>query len=538
MFLTCLQLFLLLGWQSLYAQEGTEIRTRIDTTAIRIGEQVRLELEVLTDSTDLVEFPEGQTFLPMEMVESFKTDTTVLSDRMKLLKAYSLTQFDSGTYALPSQMILVNGKPVYSDSLNIYVNNVAVDTTKQKLYEIKDFVPVERNYAFLWPYIIAGVLLLSLIAFLVWWFFYRKSLLTEEEQIAALPPYEKALIELKKLDESRYLIQSNYKGYYTDLTNIIRSYLEDDVHISALESTTDELIFKLEMLRDGGNLDLDRDSIEQFKKVLQTADLVKFAKQVPDNQVISRDRGVVEDLVKKTKAALPEPTEEEMMQDAAYLAELKKERKSKRVKRFALAAAGVVVVLFAASIAIFGFSNVRDTLFGNELKSMLRSEWVASEYGYPAIYAETPEVLRRVDTKVDQGEKEGVNTRQVFALGSPEEGFYLRMSSSTYNTKEAFDINKEVESTIALLEEAGATNMIVKDDKFTTPSGAESTKVFGVFQLEDSDYDKNMAYEILNFVEHGGYQQILLVYPENDRYAPEIVSRILGSLEFKIAGNV
>src|SRR5690606_40427839 len=95
-------------------------------------------------------------------------------------------------------------------------------------------------------------------------------------QTCALPiSYDRALAELKKLDESRYLIQSEYKEYYTELTNIVRYYLEEDVRISAMESTTDELITKMELLCDSGNLKLDSDTINQFKNVLKTADLVK-----------------------------------------------------------------------------------------------------------------------------------------------------------------------------------------------------------------------------------------------------------------------
>ena len=93
-----------------------------------------------------------------------------------------------------------------------------------------------------------------------------------------LPPYERAMLELKKLENSKYLIQDEYKQYYSELTDIVRSYLEEDVHVSALESTTDQLIDKLELLKDAGELQLDEDTILQFKRILQTADLGKICK--------------------------------------------------------------------------------------------------------------------------------------------------------------------------------------------------------------------------------------------------------------------
>jgi len=43
-----------------------------------------------------------------------------------------LTQFDAGKYLIPSIPVLVNGKPVFSDSIKVEVNEVKVDTLKQK----------------------------------------------------------------------------------------------------------------------------------------------------------------------------------------------------------------------------------------------------------------------------------------------------------------------------------------------------------------------------------------------------------------------
>ena len=72
--------------------------------------------------------------------------------------------------------------------------------------------------------------------------FGEKNHLSEEEEIALLPPYDRAKLALKKLDESQYLENENLKDYYSDLTLIIRKYLDEKVYDRALESTTDELI--------------------------------------------------------------------------------------------------------------------------------------------------------------------------------------------------------------------------------------------------------------------------------------------------------
>ncbi len=295
------------------AQGEPVIRSEADTAQIRIGEQIKFRITVETDTTSQVIFPEGQTFSPLETVEAFKTDTNKTRDRMILQKIYALTQFDSGIYVLPTQRIEIDGTGYFTDSLLIAVATVPVDTAAQKMYDIKPLMSVERNNSLFWILVLLGSAVLALISWLVYRWLSREKPLTEAEKEAILPPYERALLELKRLENSKYLIQDEYKKYYSELTDIVRGYLEEEVQISALESTTRQLIEKLELLKDAGELNLEDETITQFNKILQTADLVKFARSKPPTQVAEGDRLALEQLVTKTHEAIPEPDEEELM---------------------------------------------------------------------------------------------------------------------------------------------------------------------------------------------------------------------------------
>ena len=262
-------LFLLAGLQVAFAQSLPLVSSEVDTTAIRIGEQIRFTVRVEADTTAQVIFPDGQTFSPLETVEAFKTDTTRRDNRLELLKTYALTQFDSGAYLLPSQRIEIDGKGYFTDSLFVSVATVPVDTLEQNLYDIKPMVEVEGN-PWRWIRWLGWTLLVLLLAGgALYWFVFREKPLTEAEQEALLPPYDRALIELERLESTRYLIQDDFKGYYTELTTIVRAYLEEEVHVTALESTTEELITKLELLRDAGQLNLDAETLSRFRRILQ-----------------------------------------------------------------------------------------------------------------------------------------------------------------------------------------------------------------------------------------------------------------------------
>ena len=121
-----------------------QVSAEIDTTAIKIGEQIMYTISVKADTIDLVNFPEDQTFSPLEMVEALAIDTVTENNQMVLKRKYALTQFDSGAYTIPPQRIAINDQAFLTDSFNIKVADVVVDTTKQKMYDIKPLIKVEK----------------------------------------------------------------------------------------------------------------------------------------------------------------------------------------------------------------------------------------------------------------------------------------------------------------------------------------------------------------------------------------------------------
>lgn len=532
-----LSLFVLIfGAFQLSAQEGPTINTSVDTTFIKIGEQIKWTVTVNVDTTAQVIFPEGQTFSPLETVEAFATDTTRKKDRLTLQKIYALTQFDSGAYKLPSQRIDINGTGFMTDSMLINVANIPVDTLNQKMYDIKPIINVEKTNGDFWKYIFIGLLIILVLGALFYWFVLRKKPLTEEEKVALLPPYDRALIELKRLENSKYLIQDEYKQYYSELTTIVRSYLEEDAHVTALESTTDQLIEKLELLKDAGELKLDDDTIKQFQQILQTADLVKFAKKKPPTSVAEQDRKLVEQIVEKTHEALPEPTEEELLELAEYQEEL--ERKQQKKKIIVGIASVVAIILIGTTIAglKFGFGYIKDTVLGHPTKELLEGEWVRSTYGFPPIQLETPQVMARQEVKLPPDAKAAIADMQAFTYNSPIGLFNVGATSITLNQQNAEpDFDKTIEQILSNFEAQGAKNIITKQEEFSTISGVKGVKVFGSgeFSTPQSKDLLKGEYTVLLFGGKGFQQYVMLTWLEDDNYAQEIVDRILASVEVK-----
>jgi flagellar basal body-associated protein FliL len=530
-----LLLYILFFANPVIAQLQPVIQSKADTTNIKIGEQIKFTVTVEVDSTAQVFFPEGQTFSPLETVEAFKTDTTRKKDRITLQKIYALTQFDSGSYVLPAQRIEINGDGFFTDSLQVDVATVAVDTVNQKMYDIKPLISVQKSNSDFWKILLIVLLIIAIAGGLIYWFIIRKKPLTEDEKVALLPPYDRALLELKRLENSKYLIEDKYKVYYSELTAIVRSYLEEEVHISALESTTGELIDKLEMLQDAGELKLQDNTIKQFESILQTADLVKFARSKPPTKVAEQDRKAIEEIVIKTKEALPEPTEEDLLEQEEYQKIIALKNRKKKIISIISAAAIVILVSIGGLITYLGPSYVWDTITGHPTKSLLEGEWVSSSYGYPPIIVETPEVLVRQEVKLPPEAKANIKELQAFMYRTEKGLFTIGTTSTMLNKPEEPDFNQVVEQILKNFEDQGAKNIITKQEEFVTLSGVKGIKVFGRgnFPLPNSKDLVSGQYTIILFGGNGFQQQLILSWLDEDVYAEEIVNRIIGSLEVK-----
>lgn len=517
---------------------NAQVSSSIDSTKIKIGAQITYKISVNSDSKSLVVFPEGQSFSPLEMIESYAIDTIKNKDKFNLIKKYALTQFDSGKYTIPRQKIIIGDKTFYTDSLQIEVNNVVIDTTKQGLYDIKPIIEVKKQGGDWWKYLLLALLILGIIGFLMYWFIWRKKPLTEAEEIALLPPYDRAKLALKKLDESHYLEQSEIKAYYSELTLIIRKYLDEKVYDRALESTTDELVNRLNLLKDGNQIELSKEDIRNIETILKRADLVKFAKSAPDIELAKIDRNTIDIEIDHVKEALPEPNEEEKLLDEKYRQELERKKKRKKIIITVVVSMFLLIATFVGFSLKYGFGYVKDTLIGHNSIELLEGEWVRSEYGFPPVTISTPKVLKRMDAPFPEELKDQVDVT-MFGYGSLLENFNVAVSTSKYKKlgEGKIDLQKAVEGSLKTWESLGVQNMFVKNEKFVTPNGAEGLKVFGTADFPSLTPNKleKGNYVLLNFTTENYMHQIVLTWRENDTYADQMVERIINSVELKKA---
>ena len=139
------------------------VSSYVDTTSIRIGEQINYNIKIKLDSLDEINFPKAKDFSPFELINEFNIDTNYLDKKFIISKQFALTFFDSGTYYIPSQKLNLQNKEFKLDSFKITINAVKIDTTKQGLYDIKPIMKSNTQFDFLfWLYILIFIIVICI----------------------------------------------------------------------------------------------------------------------------------------------------------------------------------------------------------------------------------------------------------------------------------------------------------------------------------------------------------------------------------------
>lgn len=298
---------LLLVFCSFAQAQQLNPNVRVDTSKIRIGEQFRYEIS-LPKTVNNVIFPEQLELFNLETVGQSAIDTF----QGRVIKTYLLTGFDSGAFYIPSQQLLVNNRRFDTDSIKIEVATVPVDTIANPMFPVKlnaeepyvfdDFKPVLRA-------VVLGLFLLIVLYFIYNYFKTKDSKTAKSKP--AIPPYDLAKSRLDALDQEVFVKSGRIKEYYSELTDILRTYLEDEYLIPAKESTTDELVEYIKDLKRLNRTGVEDSVVVKIKSLLQDADLVKFAKSNPSEIQLDQDKNKTDYLIDQFKEGLPQVAEEE-----------------------------------------------------------------------------------------------------------------------------------------------------------------------------------------------------------------------------------
>ena len=90
-----------------------------------------------------------------------------------------------------------------------------------------------------------------------------------------VPLAERTLMALQLLEQQQLWQQGFHKQYHSELTDILRNYIEQRYEVHAMERTTDELMLTLKLSP------IDQEALGMLHNMLLLADMVKFARMSP-----------------------------------------------------------------------------------------------------------------------------------------------------------------------------------------------------------------------------------------------------------------
>ena len=525
-----LGLFFFALFNQLNAQEASNF---VDTTSIRIGEQINYKINIKLDSLDEINFPKAKDFAPFELINEFKVDTNYLDKKFIISKQFALTFFDSGTYYIPSQKLSLLDKEIKLDSFKVTINPTKIDTTKQGLYDIKPIMKSNTKFDFLfWLYILIFIIVFCTFLYFknhIFSFFTINKL-----EVEYLTPYEKAVTELSKIKDLNYLSEIDIKTYYSDLTFVIRNFIEEKIIDNALECTTKELIQKLSLLKTSKKLNFSNSTLKNIEDVFSRADLVKFAKYEPDTQSASTDLETLTKELEKIKLILPEPSEEELEKNLKIQEDLRRKRLKNRNNKIAIYSLLSLFLIYLTASIIYGFTYVNDKIFQKQNLIFLESDnWVSSSYGAPPITISTPEVLIRNTDSLTFSVVEA-SSKSEFSFNNIKDPLYITLTNFKLpENSSSIKLQDVMISSIETIEELGVKNIITKFEKFQTPNEAEGLMIYGSadFPVDKPNQFRKSKYKIFGFINNQDYKQIFISWEENDNYIVEIIDRIINSIE-------
>jgi len=275
---------------NLQAQSLT-VDAKIDSTVIVIGSQTALTFQINQQPGQKVISPLfSDTIIgALEIVERPKADTTKADNGNILIKQrYIVTSFNDSLLYIPPYPFVLNGDTVWTKSLSLkVVQPFQIDTASNQIADIKPVMDPPFNWKAVWR-IALIVLLILLIAVLIYILIRRliqkKPIFDNAEPEPELPPHVIAIAALDKIKNEKAWQQNRIKQYHTDITDVLRVYIEKVYDVPCMEMTSEEIIANLNHLKFE-----NKTVYSALIQILKLADLVKFAKwdAAPDEHELS-----------------------------------------------------------------------------------------------------------------------------------------------------------------------------------------------------------------------------------------------------------
>ncbi|MGV8962670.1 MAG: hypothetical protein ACOH2V_04745 [Candidatus Saccharimonadaceae bacterium] len=285
---------------SINAQKASALAT-VQPSEILIGEQALINLQVIAPKDKEILFPVYEKYIVegLEVISMGNADTTITDNVRTINMKYLVTSFDSTLYFIPSMPVSDGVDTLFSNSFGLkviipdlkdstiaYLDRMnagetdSIDFNELRINDIKAIQKAPFSWldflSLLWiPLII--LLLLAILGTIIYLIIKKNKKGYFFTPPPVLSAHVRAMKSLDKIKEEKIWHQDRNKEFYTQVTDVLRRYINERFGINSLEMTSTEILNEIRNK-------IEEDSVYvNLKQILTVADLVKFAKYKPFN---------------------------------------------------------------------------------------------------------------------------------------------------------------------------------------------------------------------------------------------------------------
>ncbi|HSR88378.1 MAG TPA: hypothetical protein VLL07_05450 [Pontiella sp.] len=295
-----------------FPQDRLTVEYSIDHDTIHIGDPVELVVTAYYPTNGVLKLPEIGRGKDIVLL---KRDWDNISREDGLIQSetrYSITSFRLGTHPVSTNDIVCSvNETVFTTNFPPVDLKVESSLPADASSEIADIKPVHKLPGRIprWIWVVLGsaaiAFFFGLITSKLW-----KNRAVLIPSAPPVPPHEIALKALASLLKKGLLEKNECKPFYTELSLILRTYLEGRFSLNAPDETTEEIVEELS--RSPELTGAQRNILQEF---MRQADMVKFAKGHPDRPAMEAAFNTTKQFVEETKTEETKPETRTMQTD-------------------------------------------------------------------------------------------------------------------------------------------------------------------------------------------------------------------------------
>lgn len=288
---------------ALSAENAMSVKARAWPKTVTMGDEIRVFIQVTRLQGFSVQLPEPTNLAPFELKSVRELPSAeekgIVQENFELV----LTVFKVGDFKIPPMQVLTKDRSGDTGSLSTPPIDIKVVGVIHD--QGKDIKPI-KNVISLAPGLLRTIILGSLVLVLCLILVVRVVLLRNKkiavDPESRLPAHERAFLELGRLERKDWLAAGKLKEYYSELSSILKRYLERRYQVRTSDLTTSEIIVLLR------KKDFEFSVRGGIQEILEASDLVKFANWVPPKDLSGQLVKKISDVIEQTKL-VPVPEE-------------------------------------------------------------------------------------------------------------------------------------------------------------------------------------------------------------------------------------